>query len=107
MDTSTSEDEEEVGPHYTESTTRRLFGGPLTLLFKARNFEPFTDPYIVFERVFGGPIFPRVEIEGIEGASSISTYNSLSAYAMVRPERQPYSHQHPPHQANDVATSHG
>ena len=66
MDTSTSEDEEEVEPHYTESTTRRLFGGPLSLLFKARNFEPFSDPFDVFQHVFGGDAFPRVSREDIE-----------------------------------------
>jgi hypothetical protein len=66
MDTSTSEDEEEVEPHYTESTTRRLFGGPLSLLFKARNFEPFSDPFDIFQDVFGSEPFPRVSRESVE-----------------------------------------
>jgi curved DNA-binding protein CbpA len=40
-------------PHYTQQDTDRLFGGPLQLLYRARRWKPFTDPYKVFESVFG------------------------------------------------------
>jgi curved DNA-binding protein CbpA len=56
-----SADEAEI--HFTERTVDRLFGGPLAPLHRARNFEPFTDPFDVFERVFGSPVFPRVTLE--------------------------------------------
>lgn len=39
--------------HYTSLETNRLFGGPLSLLYKARRFQSFTDPYILFQSVFG------------------------------------------------------
>lgn len=71
---STSEDDdEEAESHYTESTTRRLFGGPLSHLFKARNFEPFSDPYDVFEKVFGSQPFQRISRKEIGGSSSSSS----------------------------------
>jgi hypothetical protein len=38
--------------HYSSVETNRLFGGPLSLLYKARRFKPFTDPYVLFESVF-------------------------------------------------------
>jgi len=65
VDTASSEEDEEAEPHFSESTTRRLFGGPLSHLFKARNFEPFSDPYDVFDAVFGSEVFPRVSREEI------------------------------------------
>ena len=45
--------------HYTQAETNRLFGGPLSLLYQARSFQPFSDPYVIFERVFGSAVFPR------------------------------------------------
>ena len=39
--------------HYTSAETNRLFGGPLQLLFRARRWKPFTDPFTVFATVFG------------------------------------------------------
>lgn len=39
--------------HYSAAETNRLFGGPLSLLYRARRFKPFTDPFILFESVFG------------------------------------------------------
>lgn len=39
--------------HYSTATTERLFGGPLQLMYRARRWEPFTDPLIVFQKVFG------------------------------------------------------
>jgi len=37
--------------------TRELFEGPLEMLYKARNYEPFTDPYHLFTIEFGSNIF--------------------------------------------------
>jgi hypothetical protein len=37
--------------------SERLFGGLLLDLFRARNFEPFTDSLVVFEEVFGSQMF--------------------------------------------------
>jgi curved DNA-binding protein CbpA len=68
VDATTSEDEEDAEAHFTESTTRRLFGGPLSNLFKARNFEAFSDPYDIFEGVFGSQPFPRVSRKDIRCA---------------------------------------
>lgn len=45
--------------HHTHAETNSLFGGPLSLLFQARSFQRFTDPYVVFERVFGSSLFSR------------------------------------------------
>lgn len=46
--------------HFSEHETNRLFGGPLQLLFRARRWQPFTDPFAIFADVFGpvdlGPI---------------------------------------------------
>ena len=91
MDTSTSEDEEEIEPHYTESTTRRLFGGPLSLLFKARNFEPFSDPFDVFQHVFGGDAFPRVSREDIENKDDQSTQSMRESVPMLSSPTTPRS----------------
>jgi hypothetical protein len=44
--------------HYTHAETNRLFGGPLSLLYQARSFKTFSDPYNFFERVFGSSAFP-------------------------------------------------
>jgi curved DNA-binding protein CbpA len=60
VDAASSEEEEEAEAHFSESTTSRLFGGPFSTLFKARNFEPFSDPYDIFEEAFGSQPFPRV-----------------------------------------------
>ena len=59
--------EEEAEIHFSEATVNRLFGGPLASLHRARNFQVFSDPYLVFDKVFGNqkPIFPRVTIADI------------------------------------------
>ena len=44
--------------HYTKEETDRLFGGPLALLYRARSFRAFSDPFVVFERIFGSAAFP-------------------------------------------------
>jgi curved DNA-binding protein CbpA len=51
---SSSSEEEEM--HYSERETNRLFGGPLTLLFSARQWRPLSDPYQVFVDVFGSDL---------------------------------------------------
>jgi hypothetical protein len=61
---------EEAEIHFSEATVNRLFGGPLAPLHRARNFEPFSDPYEVFERVFGSPVFPKVACSADYGAES-------------------------------------
>lgn len=43
--------------HFSAADSERLFGGPLSDLFRARNFEPFADSFLVFERVFGSQVF--------------------------------------------------
>ena len=48
--------------HYSAEETNRLYGGPLHLLYKARRYQPFTDPYSVFENVFGSAIFDKIEV---------------------------------------------
>jgi len=60
--------EEEAEIHFSEATVNRLFGGPLASLHRARNFQAFSDPYVVFDKVFGNrkPIFPRVTIADID-----------------------------------------
>jgi len=47
---------DEDPPHYSEAATDRLFGGPLQFMFRARRWQPFTDPYEVFQRVFGSSL---------------------------------------------------
>ena len=37
--------------------TNQLFGGPLSAMYKARNHEPFTDAFILFERISCSAIF--------------------------------------------------
>ena len=38
--------------HYTVAATERLFGGPLQIMYRARRWQPFTDPNEIFLRVF-------------------------------------------------------
>lgn len=56
--TSTSEDAALAlaEKHYTTNDTDRLFGGPLSLLFRARRWRPFTDAHVVFKSVFGSQL---------------------------------------------------
>jgi hypothetical protein len=77
--------------HYTENETNRLFGGPLQLLFRARRWKPFTDPYLVFAQVFGSNVslgegigaipdpLPRFEDTEAERNSSAMTDQTSSA----------------------------
>ena len=61
--------------HYSERETSRLFGGPLQLLFRARRWKPFQDPFKVFAHVFhssvhlGGIPPKHLLIEGQQSAT--------------------------------------
>jgi hypothetical protein len=57
INASTSGSDEVAEEHYSQAETDRLFGGPISLLCRARNWEPFTDAFVVFEQVFGTPLF--------------------------------------------------
>ena len=46
--------------HYTGAEIDRMFGGPLQLLFRARRWQVFRDPFDVFAEVFGGPLYGDV-----------------------------------------------
>lgn len=69
--------EEDAEIHFSEATVNRLFGGPLASLHRARNFQAFSDPYVVFDKVFGNrkPIFPKVTMADIN--ASLVTENPL------------------------------
>ena len=59
-DTSEDDDDRTVPDiHYTARETESLLGGPLSLIHRARNHEPLTDPYVVFRDVFESDIFRR------------------------------------------------
>ena len=42
-----------------EKDTRLMYEGPLEALYRARHYQPFSDPYDVFERVCGHAVFAR------------------------------------------------
>lgn len=46
--------------HYSGAEIDRIFGGPLQLLFRARRWQVFKDPFDVFAEVFGGPLYGDV-----------------------------------------------
>ena len=66
----TSSGEGEI--HYSEVETTRLYGGPLELLYKARRWQPFTNPYIVFDKVFGSSVFSQVQIDNTCSSTAIT-----------------------------------
>ena len=86
--------EEEAEIHFSEATVNRLFGGPLAALHRARNFQTFSDPYVVFDKVFGNrtPIFPRVTIADIRKEEYTDGENNSNAV----PIRSPMSQFRPP-----------
>jgi hypothetical protein len=57
VNASTSGSYEVAEEHYSQAEIDRLFGGPISLLCRARNWVPFTDAFVVFEQVFGTPLF--------------------------------------------------
>lgn len=81
-------DEPEI--QFTETTVNRLFGGRLAHLYRARNFEPFTDPYEVFERVFGSSVFPLPLIE--ENGIVLWQNNNNPTHIKTLPVRTPVNH---------------
>jgi DnaJ domain len=44
--------------HHSTNDTERWFGGPLKLMYRARRFQPFTDPFVLFDRVFHSRLLP-------------------------------------------------
>jgi len=101
VDATTSEDDDEAEAHFTEKTTRRLFGGPLSNLFKARNFEPFSDPYDVFEDVFGSQPFTRVSRKDISCADdSMSLIDGIES-SPASPPRSPSAWRGEKHTSSD------
>ena len=52
-----SDGTQDGGQHYTSDQTDLLFGGPLAPLYRARNFAPFHDPYLLFNRIMGSSVF--------------------------------------------------
>ncbi len=100
---SASKSQEEV--HFSEETVNRLFGGPMACLHRARNFQAFSDPYLVFDKVFGTtkPLFPRVTLADVQVTADEVTEESLlnryetgidtslvrSASYLSQPELQP------------------
>lgn len=73
---STSSGEEEI--HYSEEETTRLYGGPLELLYKARRWQPFTNPYIVFDKVFGSSVFAQVQIDNTCSSTATTAAAALA-----------------------------
>lgn len=69
--------EEDGEIHFSEATVNRLFGGPLASLHRARNFQAFSDPYLVFDKVFGNqkPIFPHVRLADIHATADETVEN--------------------------------
>lgn len=67
---------------YTGTHLERFFEGPLTDLFQARNFEPFTDSLVVFEKVFGSQVFEisRQEIGRLKAHEPIQSMKSPSGW---------------------------
>ena len=63
--------------HYSEVATERLFGGPLQLMYRARRWQPFTDPYVVFHQVFGSSMG--------EGSSTVAPRIATVQPAVVQP----------------------
>jgi len=63
--------------HYSEVATERLFGGPLQLMYRARRWQPFTDPYVVFHQVFGSSLG--------EGSSTVAPRIATVQPAVVQP----------------------
>jgi hypothetical protein len=75
--TSSSDEEEQ---HYTSQDTNRMFAGPLALLYKARNYEPFTNPYDVFHSVFGHDVFCRSNLPQIQWLPTEPTNSSPAVW---------------------------
>jgi hypothetical protein len=77
LETSSSDEEEE---HYTSKDTSQLFPCPLALLFKARHYEPFTNPYDVFGSVFGHDVFCRPNLPQIQWLPTVPTKSAAAEW---------------------------
>jgi DnaJ domain len=55
---STCVDDQGTDVHHSTRDTERWFGGPLKLMYRARRFQPFTDPFVLFDRVFHSGFSP-------------------------------------------------
>ena len=42
---------------FTRAETSRIFGGHLAVLYRARKWEDFSDPFVMFDKVFGSRLF--------------------------------------------------
>ena len=104
VDAASTEDEEDAEAHFTESTTRRLFGGPLSNLFKARNFEAFSDPYDIFEDVFGSQPFPRVSRKDIRCNEDVMVVRTTEPVLLASP-RSPAAWRGEKHISSDGKTT--
>jgi curved DNA-binding protein CbpA len=62
-----SDDEQVAEVHFTEAETNRLFGGPLARLYRARRWNAFTDPFVLFSSVFGSQVFGGFHPDQIQG----------------------------------------
>mmetsp|Transcript_10243 Transcript_10243/g.12959 ORF Transcript_10243/g.12959 Transcript_10243/m.12959 type:complete len:657 (-) Transcript_10243:118-2088(-) len=49
--------EEDFDGEFVREETSKLFGGRLAVLYRARNYQPFSDPYCLFRQEFGSDIF--------------------------------------------------
>jgi hypothetical protein len=49
--------EDENNDSSVREETNHLFGGPLALMYKARQYQPFSDAFELFEQEFGSDIF--------------------------------------------------
>lgn len=74
--------------HYSEAATERLFGGPLQLMFRARRWQPFTDPYAIFQRVF------KSSLLGNSNTSSNTASNTAKPTAGAMPPQAAISANH-------------
>jgi len=91
--------EEEAEIHFSEATVNRLFGGPLASLHRARNFQAFSDPYVVFDKVFGNkrPLFPRVTAADVtvskeESLDEVENFDKNGSNSLFRPAISNFSH---------------
>jgi len=75
--------------HYTQDETDRLFGGPFSLLYRARQFKAFMDPYQFFDRIFGSSLFPTAN-QKQQHCKSLSPQRFNLAPSCETPSKQYY-----------------
>ena len=71
--------------HYSVAATERLFGGPLQFMYRARRWQPFTDPHVIFQRVFHSSLPPVVSHDT---TPTQPLHMELSAPATLRSETE-------------------